>query len=70
MVVDIPELSSIGEEVAKSSIAALKQDPRSGVRLHLATVHAVPDLRMAGGRLGDDFSHDISITSKSIWVIA
>ena len=34
------------------------------------TVHAVPDLRIAGGRLGDGFSHKISIVSESVSVIA
>ena len=36
----------------------------------LHTVHAVPDLRIAGGRLGDDCSHKISITTESFSVIA
>jgi len=34
------------------------------------TVHAVPDLRIAGGRLGDVFSRKMSITSETFSVIA
>ena len=33
------------------------------------TVHAVPDLRIAAGRLRDVFSREISITSEMLSVI-
>ena len=36
----------------------------------LHTVHALPDLNIAGGRLGEGFSHKISIASESFSVIA
>jgi len=33
-------------------------------------VHAMPDLRIAGGRLGDGCPHKLSITTESFSVIA
>ena len=36
----------------------------------LHTVHAMPDLRIAAGRLRDGYAHRISITEGSFSVIA
>jgi hypothetical protein len=47
------------------------QNRSAKINVHaLHTAHAVPDLRIAGGRLGDGFYHKLSITWESLSVIA